>query len=204
MLKINQQTITNTGDHNTGNCNSGNWNTGNCNSGHRNTGSWNSGNCNSGNWNSGNDNTGGWNSGNCNSGSWNTCNFSTGFYNTIEPLLYMFNKPVEGVRREDIDTYLPIKLTEWILPEDMTEQEKKDNPTWETCEGYLKERTLEEAAALAWQEADHKTKQKFLNLPNFDADIFFQCTGIDVSKEEAINIDGVEYTLTEIKKELKK
>jgi hypothetical protein len=195
----------NTGNRNTGNWNTGDYNTGNWNTGNRNTGDWNTGNRNTGNWNTGNWNTGHWNTGYCNTGNWNNCNYSTGFFNTQEQPLYMFNKLVEGVSRNDIDTYLAIPLTEWILPEDMTDQEKSDNPSWETCEGFLKERTFDEACKVAWEKADQKTKDKFLNLPNFDPEIFKEITGIDVTvKEETINIDGVEYTLSEIKKALKK
>jgi hypothetical protein len=214
------QNYSNTGNHNTGYHNSGDWNTGNrntgdCNTGYRNTGysntgDWNTGNHNTSNRNTGNRNTGNWNTGNRNTGNWNTgdwnsCNHSAGFFNTVEQPLYIFNKIVEGVTRSDIDTYFQIKLTEWVLPENMTNEEKKENPSWETCEGYLKQREFKEACVLAWSEADPETKDKFLNLPNFDSKIFFEITGIDVKiKEETINIDNVEYTLSEIKKALKK
>jgi hypothetical protein len=191
---------TNTGNRNTGDYNTGNWNTGD-----RNTGGWNTGGYNTGYYNTGGYNTGNRNTGDYNTGNWNTCSYSTGFFNTQKQPLYMFNKLVEGVSREDIDTYLNIPLTEWILPENMTDKEKGENPSWESCEGYLKERTFEEACKIAWEKADKKTKDKFLNLPNFDPEIFKEITGIDVtSKEETINIDGVEYTLSEIKKALKK
>jgi len=112
----------------------------------------------------------------------------------------MFNKLVEGVSRSDVDVYLDIELTEWVLPEKMTEKEKKENPSWETCEGFLKERTFEEACQLAWEEAGEERKQKFLNLPNFDPEIFKEITGIDVKKEEeeTIEIEGKKFTMSEI------
>jgi hypothetical protein len=198
----------NTGYYNTGNCNTGYYNTGYCNTGNWNTGDYNTGNCNTGYYNTGYCNTGNWNTGDYNTGkrntgNWNKTNHSTGFFNTKEQPLYMFNKLVEDVKREDVDTFLDIKLTEWILPENMTEQEKKDNPSWETCDGYLKERTFEEACVLAWQEASEETKNKFLNLPNFDADIFFEITSIDVRKPRKIKIDG-EYTKEELEKILER
>ena len=116
----------------------------------------------------------------------------------------MFNKLVEGASKDSIDAYLEVKLTEWVLPENMTETEKTANPSWETCEGYLKERTFEEACRLAWEKASEKTKQKFLGLPNFDSAIFKEITGIDVAKqEETIEIEGKEFTVSEIKKALK-
>ena len=183
--------------NNTGNENTGYSNTGDLNTGNRNTGYSNTGNRNTGDWNTGNGNTGDWNTGNGNTGNWNSCNHSAGFFNTVEQPLYIFNKIVEGVTRNDINTYLAIKLTEWVLPENMTNEEKKENPSWETCEGYLKQREFKEACVLAWSEADSETKDKFLNLPNFDSKIFFEITGIDVKiKEKTINIDNVEYTLS--------
>jgi hypothetical protein len=194
----------NTGNHNTGYYNTGNHNTGDYNTGNWNTGHWNAGYYNTGNHNTGNYNTGYRNTGNRNTGSWNSTNFSSGFFNTQESPIYIFNKIAENVSRVDIDTYLDIYLTEWVLPEDMTEQEKADNPSWETCEGFLRERGFKEACVLAWSKADQETKDRFLNLPNFDADIFFEITGIEVEgKEEKITIEGVEYTLSEIKKALK-
>jgi hypothetical protein len=86
----------------------------------------------------------------------------------------------------------------------MTDEEKRENPNWETCEGYLKERTFEEACNLAWEEANEKTKNRFLTLPNFDADIFKEITGINVKKqEETIEIEGDKITISEIKQALK-
>jgi hypothetical protein len=194
----------NTGNYNTGDRNTGDYNTGDWNTGYYNTGDRNTGGCNTGYYNTGDRNTGDRNTGDRNTGGWNSTNYSTGFFNTVEQPLYMFNKLVENVSRDDIDTYLNVKLTEWILPEKMTEQEKTSNPSWETCEGYLKERSFEEACKLAWKEANEETKQKFLNLPNFDAEIFKEITGIDVGKEEeTIEILGKKFTVSEIKKALK-
>jgi hypothetical protein len=189
-------TNNNTGNRNTGYRNTGDNNTGDNNTGYRNTGDNNTGDRNTGNWNTGN-----WNTGDNNTGDWNATNYSTGFFNTIEQPLYMFNRLVEGVKREDVNTFLDIELTEWILPENMTEQEKKDNPSWENCEGYLKERTFEEATNLAWQELSEERKQHFLNLPNFDSEIFEQCTQIHLKKKEkTININGKEFTIDELNK----
>ncbi len=74
----------------------------------------------------------------------------------------------------------------------MTAVEKKENPKAETTEGYLKQFTYKEAWSNFWKETDEENRQKFLNLPNFDAEIFKDITGIEVNgkskgKEELLN-----------------
>ena len=155
----------------------------------------NTGNYNTGNWNTGDYNTGDRNTGYYNTGNWNKTDYSTGHFNTVEQPFYMFNRLVEGISRGDVDVYANIELTKWILPEDMTDEEKKENPSWETCEGYLREYSFEEACQNWWSNANEETKQRFLALPNFDPAIFKEITGIDVEvKQENIT----EVTLQEI------
>ena len=130
----------NTGNCNTGNCNTGNCNTGNCNTGHCNTGHCNTGNCNTGNWNAGNRNAGDWNT-----GDWNTGNWNTGLCNTITPKVKIFNKDSDISFGTDLyykiynifDKYSK-PLCEWISASNMTDEEKQNNKTWETTQGYLK------------------------------------------------------------------
>lgn len=124
------------------------------NSGNRNTGDWNSG-----DWNSGNRN-----SGNRNSGDWNSCNMETGFFNSIESdTIRVFNKPCS---RED-----------W---------HKAEKPLFfyfsfhETTGGYLKTYQYQEAFQKAWNETNQEDRDKIFNLPNFDADVFYEISGIDV------------------------
>jgi hypothetical protein len=174
----------NTGSRNTGNWNTGNGNTGNGNTGSRNTGNWNTGDGNTGSGNTGsgntgNGNTGSGNTGNGNTGHWNSSSFCTGYFNTIDQPVFIFNKPAL-VSRDELDMYANIHLTEWILPENMSEEEKKENPEWETSEGYLKQRTFHQACQLWWNESENEEKNKFLNLPNFDVDLFKEITGIQI------------------------
>ena len=183
-----------TGRCNTGNCNTGNWNTGNCNTGNRNTGNWNTGNCNTGNcntgdWNTGNCNTGDWNTGNCNTGEWNKSSFNTGCFNTEEPKIMLFNKPSDMTYREWIDSdarYLlnriPKDVVEWVYEEDMTDEEKVANPTYETTGGYLKVLDESECGQLWWGSLSDLQKNHIKSIPNFDAEIFEQCTGIKVDE----------------------
>ena len=173
-----------TGRCNTGNCNTGNWNTGNCNTGNRNTGNWNTGNCNTGNCN-----TGDWNTGNCNTGEWNKSSFNTGCFNTEEPKIMLFNKPSDMTYREWIDSdarYLlnriPKDVVEWVYEEDMTDEEKVANPTYETTGGYLKVLDESECGQLWWGSLSDLQKNHIKSIPNFDAEIFEQCTGIKVDE----------------------
>ena len=180
----------NSGNWNSGNWNSGNWNSGDCNSGDCNSGNRNSGNWNSGNWNSGNRNSGDWNSGNRNSGDWNATSFSNGCFNTVSPKIYMFNKPTDWTfgrwfncraRRllNDIDDC----QLEYVYLPDMTDEEKAAHPEAETTGGYLKERTTADNARKWWAGLSADDRNVILSLPNFDAAIFKEITGVDVSKD---------------------
>ena len=194
----------NTGKRNTGNSNTGNWNTGNCNTGNRNTGNSNignsntgnrntgnrnTGNWNTGNWNTGNSNTGNRNTGNWNTGDWSTTDRSTGVFNTTEQKIVMFDKPSDWTFEDWIKSnarYIldempqAIKVVSWIWADDMTDEEKADNPTYETTGGFFKAEMLEADVQKWWNELSEDNKHEVLNLPNFDAEIFKQITGIEV------------------------
>ena len=90
----------------------------------------------------------------------------------------------------------------------MTDQEKKADPQFYVRGGYLKEFTWEEAWANYWRNCDEEEKQRVLNLPNFDAAIFREITGIDIqvkTKPNTIEIGGTVYEVTdELKQALKK
>ena len=185
----------NSGDWNSGNRNSGNRNSGNCNSGNSNSGNWNSGNCNSGdrnsgNRNSGNCNSGDCNSGDCNSGDWNTTSFSNGCFNTVSPKIYMFNKPTDwtfehwrNCRARNLLNQIDDCPLEYVYLSDMTDEEKATHPEAETTGGYLKERTTADNARKWWAGLSADDRNVILSLPNFDAEIFKEITGIDVSKD---------------------
>jgi hypothetical protein len=66
----------------------------------------------------------------------------------------------------------------------MTDAEKVANPNHATIGGYLRPSglTIQEAFPLAWAKMDQETRQMFLDLPNFDAEKFLKCTGVDVRK----------------------
>ena len=167
--------IVNTGKACTGRCNSGDWN----------SGDWNSGDCNSGNRNSGNRN-----SGNRNSGDWNKTSFSNGCFNTVSPKIYMFNKPTDWTLEHWLNCrarYLLNQIDdcplEYVWFDSMTDEEKAAHPEAETTGGYLKERTMADNARKWWAGLSANDRNIIFSLPNFDAEIFKEITGIDVDAE---------------------
>jgi hypothetical protein len=159
--------------------------TGRCNSGNRNSGDWNSGDWNSGDWNSGD-----WNSGNRNSGDWNKTSFSNGCFNTVSPKIYMFNKPTDWTFEQWFNCrarYLLNQIDdcplEYIWFDSMTDEEKAAHPEAETTGGYLKERTTADNARKWWAGLSADDRNIIFSLPNFDAAIFKEITGIDVDAE---------------------
>lgn len=139
-----------------------------------------------------NNNTGYRNTGDRNTGNWNTANFCTGAFNTKPQKMILFNKELDITVEQfymNNSLYADIQLTEWISEEYMTENEKIENETYKTTGWYLRRRTFHEACKLWWGEAEEEEKNKFLNLPWFDSDIFKEITGIDTNEaiEELIH-----------------
>ena len=180
----------NTGNRNTGDRNTGDYNTGNRNTGNRNTGDYNTGNRNTGNRNTGDYNTGYWNTGDCNTGDrntgdWNKSSYNTGCFNTEEQKIMMFNKPSNMTYREWLKSdarwllnQIPKYVVKWVYEEDMTDEEKRLHPTYKTIGGYLKVLDESECGQLWWNGLSDKDKFIIKAIPNFDADIFEECTGI--------------------------
>ena len=179
----------NTGNRNTGCCNTGDKNTGDCNTGDKNTGDCNTGDKNTGDCNTGNKNTGNCNTGDKNTGDWNKSSFNTGCFNTEEQKIMLFNKPSDMTYREWLDSnaryllnQIPKDVVEWIYGEDMTDEEKAAHPTYEATGGYLKVLDESECGQLWWDSLSDRQKNIIKAIPNFDAEIFFQCTGIKTDK----------------------
>lgn len=182
----------NTGHRNIGNWNTGDLNTGTSNAGYRDTGNWNTGDkntgdWNTGNWNTGNANTGDWNTGNFNTGDWNKSSHNTGCFNTEEQKIMLFNQPSDMTYQDWLQSearhllnQIPKNVTEWINEEDMTEEEKTVQPTYRATGGYLKTLDESECGQLWWNNLDQEDKDIIWAIPNFDPDIFFECTGIKV------------------------
>ena len=176
----------NTGNWNTGNRNTGDWNTGNRNTGNWNTGNRNTGNRNTGNRNTGNWNTGNWNTGNRNTGDWNNTSYSSGYFNSETALIYMFNKPT-NLTRNEIVALRGLQILSWnfanswwIYSDNMTNEEKETHPEHETTGGYLKTVDFKTACRMMWDNLDTEDKNSVMELPNFDAEVFEEITGIKV------------------------
>ena len=189
--------IKNTGSENTGYGNSGHRNSGNRNSGYGNSGYWNSG-----YWNSGYGNSGNRNSGYGNSGYGNSTDRESGIFCNAEGKVRMFNKPT-NLTWDEIDHphFTEFYLCKWISESEMTDEEKKADTQFYVRGGYLKTYTYKDAWSNFWKDTDEENRKKFLALPNFDADVFLDITGIDVrkqtlnlkGKEVKVALDGVEY-----------
>jgi hypothetical protein len=144
----------NTGDCNTGDCNTGGWNTGDCNTGGWNTGDCNTGYSNTGNYNTGYSNTGNYNTGYSNTGSWNICDRSSGFFNTVNDTINVFNKPC--------------KIATW---------EAANKPSF-IC--FAPVGTYKESWRKAYDGASDEDKLLLVELPNFNAKVFYEISGIMV------------------------
>ena len=205
----------NTGNNNGGSRNSGYWNSGNHNTGNNNTGNRNSGDCNSGNHNTGDWNSGSRNSGNWNTGNWNTGNCNSGYLNTsAQKYTFIFNKQVEKsvLAQIKLPSFMFFTLTECVPESKMSQVEKEQHPEYATVGGYLKKYDYKEAFRKSFEEAKRlpdwpRQRQQLLNLPNFDAKIFEEISGITPkelgisSKELAAKTKSVmEVTMADIEK----
>ena len=147
----------------------------NGNTGIFNSGSYNSGNCNSGNYNSGN----------YNSGLFNSCDFSNGIFCSIEPKINIFNMPTNMTMSEFLNSKYydaiissDFKLTEWIP---YTEEEIEKDESKKLIGGHLKSYTYKEACKNWWNGLSRKNKAIICSMPNFDANVFKEITGIEVT-----------------------
>jgi hypothetical protein len=161
----------NTGDNNAGNYNSGTHNSGDKNSGYNNTGYLNSGDKNSGNYNTGNSNSGlhnsgDYNSGNYNSGDYNSGDFSSGVFNTRESEIHIFNKPSN------------LTLNQWKCTKAYEILSGLKPVVYEG--GVLRGIPYKDAWANLWCGLTVEEKTIIQGIPNFDKDIFFEITGIEI------------------------
>jgi len=69
------------------------------------------------------------------------------------------------------------KLTEWIP---YTEEEMEKDESKKLIGGYLKTYTYKEACKNWWNGMSSKNKAIICSMPNFDANVFKEITGIEV------------------------
>ena len=97
----------------------------------------------------------------------------------------MFNKPTELTfeqwRCSDACRLLnriDFRPTKFIWLGDMTDEEKAEHPDWEITQGYLKKLDTSECCHDWWMNLSINEKCVIQNMPNFDAEIFEEITGI--------------------------
>ena len=150
----------NTGSFNTGNGNSGNDNSGSFNSGNGNVGFYNSGHYNTGHHNSGNFNSGKYNSGHGNSGYFNNGNFNSGYFNSGAYNSGIFNTDEPMMRAFNKECNMT--RTDFL--------DSLDYSFFALCEH------IHNKSITAWDI------ERIKALPNFDAEIFEEITGIEIKE----------------------
>ena len=169
----------NSGDWNCGNYNNGDWNCGHCNNGDYNGGDYNKGNCNSGDCNNGR-----WNCGDSNVGDFNVGDCNSGCFNTDSSKIRMFNKDSDWTHREWRCSHARVVLMNLFsfVPEWLAENRAADDggAEWKGAGERLRTQALRESIQKRWDSLSEGDKNAVLSLPNFDAKIFKECTGIDV------------------------
>ena len=181
--------------------------TGNRSTGDYSTGDYSRGDRSTGDRSTGYYSTGDYSRGDYSTGDWSISSYSSGHFSTEDLSGFgCFDKPctLEEWGAWEKPDWLYFDLTEWIEEINMTDQEKEDNPTYKTTGGYLKVYDYREAFQKSYNNATREEQLKIKNAPNFDADKFYQISGIHIDEETevTITIEGEEYTLTQIKKAL--
>jgi len=180
----------NSGDRNSGYRNSGYMNSGYMNSGDRNSGYRNSGYKNSGDRNSGYRNSGDMNSGDRNSGDMNSGDRNSGYMNSDvpkHPRLFNKDSKASWTCIDNVNIIMARnwydKFSTWIDENNMSKTEKETFPSYKTTGGYLRQATYKESWTLMWENISSGDKTEFYKLPNFDAKVFQEITGLNVARQ---------------------
>ena len=68
-------------------------------------------------------------------------------------------------------------LTEWV---EYSEEEKQADEKKALIGGYLKKNTYAYACARWWEDMSEENREIIMSMPNFDAEVFKDITGIEV------------------------
>jgi hypothetical protein len=141
--------------------------------------------------------TGNFSTGNYSTGNWSISHYSTGHFSTEDYSGYgAFDKPCtpEEWSNAEKPYFLYFNLTEWVESEEMTDEEKENNPSHKTTGGYLKVYEYQEAWKRSFDKQENKEEQiKLLeSLPNFDYDKFVKISGIDYRKQDDAIAQAIE------------
>ena len=77
---------------------------------------------------------------------------------------------------------IPKNVVEWVYEENMTDEEKEAHTTYETTGGYLRVLDESESAQIWWDGLSETDKSTIKAIPNFDSEIFEECTGIKITE----------------------
>ena len=77
---------------------------------------------------------------------------------------------------------MPGYTTEWVPEREMTVDEKENHPNYATVGGYLKEIDNFQKRQEWWNSLSDDEKSTIKSIPNFDVDIFYECTGIKIEQ----------------------
>lgn len=166
--------------------NAGNYSTGYNSTGYRSTGNYSTGDCSTGDYSTGNYSTGNWSTGNRSTRNWSISNYSTGHFSTEDYTGFgCFDKfcTIEEWGRAEKPSWLYFNITEWVIDTDMTDEEKENNPAYKTTRGYLKVYDYKEAFQKSYNQATREEQLKIKKLPNFNAEKFYQISGIRIDEE---------------------
>ena len=190
-----------TADRSTGHQSTGYGSTGDQSTGYGSTGDQSTGDRSTGDQSTGYGSTGYGSAGYRSTGNWSISSYSTGHFSTEDYAGFgAFNKPCtpDEWANADKPNWLYFDLTEWVSTDNMSDQEKEDNPSYKTTEGYLRIYGYQEAFQRSYNAASREDQLNIKELPNFDADVFFTISGIRIDAETE------EMTLAEVCKELKR
>ena len=138
-----------------------------------------------------------------NSGYYNSGDYNSGWFNTNEPKMRFFNKDSDLTYSEFAKqswVYPDLKICAWVENKDLPKDEQ--TTATEQMGGKLKTLDYKEAWKEYWGRASESDKKWFHSLPNFDATIFEEITGINVGteplkgKKVKVELDGKTYTAT--------
>lgn len=106
---------------------------------------------------------------------------------TEEQKIMMFNKPSDWTYKmwkeseaRRLLNQIPKDVVKWVYSQNMTDEEKAAHPEHEITGGYLKILDESECGQIWWDGLFNLEKEVIKSLPNFDPDIFYECTGIQV------------------------
>ena len=151
--------------------------------GEKNTGLFNSGDLNSGSLNSGSLNSGNYNSGDNNSGNFCSCNYSSGVFMSKKITYEAFNKQLTKEEYDDlIESEGFTLLQRFRLYAFKTRTEKNGQK-------HLAYLSYKASWRMFWQTITPMQKLTVKRMPHFDADVFYEITGIKLGKVIGLNYE---------------